>query len=765
MNTIIIKEMRWVWLFLLGHELELIHTFRTGSPSPIRKGVPCMQSRYKSYNRCNYLFNSLTEAEEVQVVDSDITHNITIDDDVVIDSEVNDPVCRVVATSDGKISPFPVLSSLSPSSKSLLEKIELLYSVQSQKELNNLQYMLPRNADKKLYEAEDTINIPFDQEEKLISILKQSLEDGGFALTDQRDRDLCSALNAGYLLRLSLLPDTKDLDPCIGKEFYPELYNQTAEEEEKGKKEKKNKDKKVTSNNQLLFDGKVLVFRRGYSEETTTGRLLLPKLDYLQASIVQRSSTGLTRKLGGIEKMLEEFVLGVVSSFNNAVQNLYESILQEFREFTINILENFGLSENELVAKVLSLDDDAELQSNNTSDEMKDEDSPQSKTLAPGTRRSRIFRLGRYRTPTSSIIPDSLDLDDALLPFLLCEVDANNTTNSEIEQDIYDEINAGKIQCQYDETLYSLINPTSEVQAPVDAVRLLERVSIQNTVDFSSTIGRRELVKNYFKSSTLVEPAYEEVIVIWRPLQRKKPKPLLPPKWMYEAAKVFDIEDRLPQRKNNTRDDPAEDGPMPLEIKAFYDVPMANIEAVLPKTKLVFRPADAIVFDLVSVVSFLAVAGSLKYDSARLDFIAAITLVFFAVRTFFRYSNKYARYDLLVNKFLTSKLAHRRQGALKWIVSEANSNKALRAMLTRDWLNEEAVIGKIKHGKLEDAMIQQGKTYINEKSCIATTQIDVDVMSALEDLDNLNLVNSQFEPKEELESQEMIQQLWNKGLD
>jgi len=151
-----------------------------------------------------------------------------------------------------------------------------------------------------------------------------------------------------------------------------------------------------------------------------------------------------------------------------------------------------------------------------------------------------------------------------------------------------------------------------------------------------------------------------------------------PPKWLYEVAKVFDMDDRLPKPKNNTRDDLLEDGPMPLEIKAFYDVPMANIEAVLPKTKFVFRPADAFVFDMVSVLSFLAVAGSLKFDSPRLDLIALVSLVFFVVRTFFRYSNKYARYDLLVNKFLTSKISHRGPGALKYVVSEANTNKALR---------------------------------------------------------------------------------------
>lgn len=38
--------------------------------------------------------------------------------------------------------------------------------------------------------------------------------------------DLCEALNAGYLLRLSIVPDTRMLDPHIFRDFYPEAAAQ-----------------------------------------------------------------------------------------------------------------------------------------------------------------------------------------------------------------------------------------------------------------------------------------------------------------------------------------------------------------------------------------------------------------------------------------------------------------------------------------------------------------------------------------------------------
>jgi len=620
----------------------------------------------------------------LEEIDTSIDHN-NVTDIIVYENNTeieprnnNEPICRVVAASDGKI---PRLS-LSQSSASLLEKVELLYTVQSQNKLQELdysskkeavltkEYMMDVNGINETASSNNNVtttsdNIEQQQEEKkLVSILKQSLEDGGFKLMNQRDLDLCYALNAGYLLRLSLQPDTKDLDPCIGREFYPELYDMNLDESD----EKDIKKKDIVSDN-LLFGGRALVFRRGYSKEITTGRLLLPKLDYLQASLVQRSTSSLTRRLGVLEERIEDFVMNIITQLNNSVKRTYQQLLQQCREFIIDMLENFGLTQNEFVAGLISQKID---KYNATVTSIKKEDDDSSKAIRSSfkIRGNKIFQLARYQTKPSSIIssiiPTSqLDLSEALSPFLLCEV-GDNASNSTVEQDIYDGIKEGNFLCQYDSTLISNAameeTPPYELTYIPDAVTLLERTSIQNTVDFFSNNGRRSLIKNYFKSSTLVEPSYEEVIVIWRAKRKKPPKQLIIPTWMYEVAKVFDMENRLPQPNNNTQ--PIDEGPMPLEIKAFYDVPMANIEAVLPKNKLVFKAADAIVFDLVSVFSFLAIAGSVKFDSPKLDLIALVSLVFFAIRTFFRYSNKYARYDLLVNKFLTSKLSHRGPGKL-----------------------------------------------------------------------------------------------------
>jgi hypothetical protein len=511
------------------------------------------------------------------------------------DEEDFDPICRVVASSDNKLPPT-VASKLSPSSKKLLDKIELLYTAQTKKELRELSFLQPvsMSFDWKV-DAESTIAKTNDdaQETKLISILKRSLDDGGFKLMDKRDLDLCYALNAGYLLRLSLFPDLKHLD-CIGKEFYPALQTNGTEVSD--------------PTEQLILDGKVLIFRRGYTKEITKGRLLLPKLDYLQTSLVQKSAGSITRKLAAFEQMSEEILTNFVAQVNDYLQKTNQRLMQKCSDLVFDVLDSVGLSNNSYVANMMSKNGTISL-ANHTTLNGSGSQSSNMTSKTTYVRGNKIFKLDRYE------LGSSLDINDATIsPFLLCEM-GNETCP--VERDIYDAIDAGVIESA---SIYKS-----------SAVRLLERISIENCVDFFSRKGRRKLLTNYFKSSTLLEPSYEELVVIWRP-SKKKMKRINPPRWMYEAAKIFDLEDQLPSLRMQPQKilgDEREE----LEIKAFNDVPMANILAVLPKNKLIFRPADAFVFDFVSLATFLATAGSLKFDSPKLDLLALVSVTLFAVRT------------------------------------------------------------------------------------------------------------------------------------
>jgi hypothetical protein len=304
---------------------------------------------------------------------------------------------------------------------------------------------------------------------------------------------------------------------------------------------------------------------------------------------------------------------------------------------------------------------------------------------------------------------------------------------------MYELLNQDGMRCPYDAA--TRVNGRAD-KRQTPPMQLLKRVTISNLVDIFTREGRRNLINTLFSKSELVEPTYEEVCVVWRPLpkeeleskQQRRFRPT-PPKFLYDLADMYDI-DGLPKLPRKEPKPP----PSPLEIRTFEGVEMANLPAVLPKTKLVFRPADAFVFDLVSIASFLLIAGSLKFDSPKLDLIALVSISLWIIRTVFRYSNKLARYDLLVKKFLTSKISHRNSGALKYLVTEAGSQRATRAALVHSWLtsrlrrSEETLLDR-------NEVVLTGQEKVNELiEDLKETPVDID--AALNDLEDLELVRS-----------------------
>eukprot|EP00550_Attheya_septentrionalis_P011402 CAMPEP_0198305454 /NCGR_PEP_ID=MMETSP1449-20131203/57916_1 /TAXON_ID=420275 /ORGANISM="Attheya septentrionalis, Strain CCMP2084" /LENGTH=777 /DNA_ID=CAMNT_0044007987 /DNA_START=137 /DNA_END=2470 /DNA_ORIENTATION=+ len=633
-------------------------------------------------------------------------------------------MCRVVASSDSKIPDEAADSILGTMGKERLlqHNINAIYQARLPTELEQLQ----RHALKPLNGTN----------ELALPLLKQSLEDAGFELLNRRDLDLCEALNVGYLLRLSIVPDIAKLDPSTGLQYCH---------------------KSTSFQSDLMFDGRVLVFRRGYATEITRGRLLLPKLDYLQASLVQRSAGLITNRIGRIERNVVSNVSGKVRAFRKFLRSNVLIFVDEFVPSTRvakYLRSRWGLEK--------CSEDDWECQD----------------TLNEKKKTQQIFKLNRYGGKSLPQSIETSDPTDALNPFLICNVKTStsgiqraldrmrrkiNFKNSDLsmDQDIDYSINQGSVGCLYDMEQHEnaqIVNgkngiDTSALENP--QMELLQRVSVSNLVDFFSKGGRRRLFNSFTSESELVEPTYEEVIVVWRQLPKKKkikPRYVLP-EFVYDIAEIFEVEDRLPNRTEVEQEE-TEPEEMPLQIRAFVDVPMANLAAVLPKTKLVFRPADALVFDLVSVFSLGAVAGSLRFDSANLDFIAVVSVSLWLIRYVLRYSNKLARYELLVNRFLTSKISHRGGDALKYVRSEAACQRATRAAIMHTWLlTRQKELSQRFGGNIgptswtRQQLIDEGRVGINrllqrnEGDNVESTMLDIDTNAALGDLEDLGLVS------------------------
>ncbi|KAI2500339.1 Protein of unknown function (DUF3754) [Fragilaria crotonensis] len=593
-------------------------------------------------------------------------------------------VCRIVASSDGKL----------PSSKSALQgpggappfigdKLDMIYHALSHKETRNLEYL----------ETEGASNM--EEEEKLLLVLRKSLEDAGFQRLTQRDLDLCDALNAGYLLRLSIQPDVSDLDPLTAVEMYPELVAKNG------------------TSSEFLFDGRVLVYRRGYSSETTKGRLLLPKLDYLQASLVQESAFKVTLQLGKVERAITQLAARVTRRIRLRVKMWLES--------AANMLRPRSLGEYARRALGWRQPTFIELKEEIRRDE---------------TKENVLFKLRRYGGSKIRFV-GAPNIINALSPFLICMTPGNEETDNtfpnggKVEEnathEIYTSLNKGDYTCQYDAE-----HPDRYHKGPMPTT-LLKRISIGNVVDVFSAVGRRRMLRNFLSIVELVEPTYEEVVVVWRPMQKKR-KPEMKeriPAVVYEMAEIFDMEHKLPDKFSRMRKPkrPA------LQIRAFTGVPMANLPAVFPKTRLIFRPADAFLFDLISVLTLILVLGSQRFDNPKLDLVAIISVSLWLFRTVLRYSNKLARYDLLVKNFLTSKIAHRNSGAVKYVSNEAASQRATRAALLYSWLARRP-----NHTITLDQLKEEAFVGVNE--LLGSDQyVDVNVLAGLKDLEALNLVS------------------------
>ena len=711
--------------------------------------------------------------------------------------EGGDLVCRLIARSDRKLpsiiddSGDTIVNGTRRNRQrnhysKILHQIDDIYHAKAHQQFRHLlkQY-LPKPKSSCIQDDDDTLilrekstrpnkdkenRIDDDQDGQpmVASALRQSLEDAGYELLSRRDLDLCEALNAGYLLRLSILPDTSSLDPNIVYDMYPEKFHPMTRQLLP----------EFNRSDDFLFDQRVLVYWRGYSKEVTRGRLLLPKLDYLQASIVQRLFGNVRSLLGQFERSLSISSLSVYRQATACFLYYLRSASEQIPNKRISKSMRKMIRSPYFYSAYKVLNHGQRIPSVK---EMKNA------MLGENS----VFTLSRYGGTKTKFV-SSPNPRDALNPFIICEEnndiqenvfcseqieefsansDIDKNTNAAQSEDqsrvqlvnlrMYESLNRNEIRCPYDKS--TLPQSTSNATANDQPMQLLERVSISNLVDIFTKDGRRSLLKTMLTKSELVEPTYEEVVVIWRPLkvdpQKAKPKmpKFVPPKILYEIADMFDMEGALPPQPQVVVKEAAESATTsqatttipPIEIRTFEGVPMANLPAVLPKTKLIFRPADAFVFDLISVLSFAAIIGSIRFDNPRLDFIAIVSVGLWLIRTVLRYSNKLARYDLLVKTFLTSKITYRNGGALRYVLNEAGLQRAKRATLVYMWLNENFNNKNNKNVQrsglfgenllLRSQLVQNGQHDVQRMmNTMKRTPVDMD--AALNDLEELQLV-------------------------
>lgn len=214
------------------------------------------------------------------------------------------------------------------------------------------------------------------------------------------------------------------------------------------------------------------------------------------------------------------------------------------------------------------------------------------------------------------------------------------------------------------------------------------------------------ILTTLIRRSTLKEPAFGQVVVVW------------------QAQKV----------QPNSR--------APLELRAYRDVPIANLEAVLPSTRLVFRPADALRLDLVTFVSIIsAFFVTQRFTTLPTRLVASVAVALATLKSVFSYSNALARYDLRTASFRAQKLSVRGDEVHRSIALEAASQRARRAGMLLRWLTSRPGDGAPTLAQLEAESPAMISAWTGREDDLARNNA-VNLKDAAAQLERLGLVTT-----------------------
>ena len=81
-------------------------------------------------------------------------------------------------------------------------------------------------------------------------------------------------------------------------------------------------------------------------------------------------------------------------------------------------------------------------------------------------------------------------------------------------------------------------------------------------------------------------------------------------------------------------------------------------------------------------------------------------------------------------------------------------------MLVRDWLHYEGITNAQLSEQIDGSTLEEGKRYVNEMFSIGSSQIDIDVSAAVDDLSQLEMITQEGVVEVE-KAQDTLKQLWN----
>jgi len=186
-------------------------------------------------------------------------------------------------------------------------------------------------------------------------------------------------------------------------------------------------------------------------------------------------------------------------------------------------------------------------------------------------------------------------------------------------------------------------------------VMVYERKSLKSQVGDITKMG------HLFNEVTVQEPRFKEVVMLYR-VKRKTPP-------LSKTKKKDPMANNDPQMNN-------------IFLRAFRDIPMADVKVALPKCKTKLSALDFITIVVTLAIAVISLIVNLMTEAGGyVGLMSMVTFAGVAFKVYSSYNSLMILYEKTVLNLLTKKTINTNSGLLTWLIDEVQAQEWKEAVL------------------------------------------------------------------------------------
>ncbi|KAG1668383.1 hypothetical protein FOA52_004893 [Chlamydomonas sp. UWO 241] len=210
--------------------------------------------------------------------------------------------------------------------------------------------------------------------------------------------------------------------------------------------------------------------------------------------------------------------------------------------------------------------------------------------------------------------------------------------------------------------------------------KYVSKVSLEDVLDLGVQRGLGELLRLLLAQVTLNEPAFSEMVVVYRTVP--PPRPARTPSAVRRVLGLARGGGEPPVVVGGGgREAAAGRRGRPIQLRVYRDIPLPNWKVLLPDKLLQFRPLDLVRNDVFAIAGLVAVLAQARYESVVLEAVTIVSASAALVRVVLGYQRMGDRYRSYVNDVLQQRTVASQEGAVDFLASAAATQQFKQASL------------------------------------------------------------------------------------